>query len=73
MAVPALPLNEMTAEEKLQTIEALWQSLSGTPELIESPAWHEEELRVREAQIASGEAKFVDWEKAKSEIRRQTS
>ena len=73
MAVPVLPLNEMTAEEKLQTMEAIWQSLAANPELIESPAWHEEELRVREAQIASGEATFVDWEKTKAEIRRQTS
>jgi Putative addiction module component len=73
MAVPVLPLNEMTAEEKVRTMETIWKSLSANPEAIESPAWHEEELRVREAQIASGEAKFVDWDKAKAEIRRQTS
>jgi hypothetical protein len=63
----------MSVEEKLQTMEAIWENLSATPAAIESPAWHEEELRVREAQVESGEAKFVDWEKAKEEIRRQTS
>jgi len=42
----------MTAEEKLQTMEAIWQSLSADPEAVESPAWHDDELRVREAQIA---------------------
>lgn len=73
MAVPILPLNEMSIEKKLQTMEAIWQNLSAKPEAIESPAWHEEELRLREAQIESGETKFVDWEKAKAEIRRQTS
>jgi Putative addiction module component len=73
MAVPVLPLHEMSAEEKVQTMEAIWQSLSANPDAIESPSWHEEEVRVREAQIASGEVKFVDWEKAKAEIRRQTS
>jgi hypothetical protein len=73
MPVPILPLNEMSVEEKLQTMETIWQDLSANPEQIESPAWHEEELRVREAQIESGEAKFLDWEKAKDEIRRQTS
>jgi hypothetical protein len=56
MAVPVLPLNEMTAEEKVRTMETIWKSLSANPEAIESPAWHEEELRVREAQIVSGEA-----------------
>jgi hypothetical protein len=63
----------MSTEEKLQTIEAIWENVSANPEDIESPAWHEEELRVRESQVASGEAKFMDWEKAKQEIRRQTS
>jgi putative addiction module component (TIGR02574 family) len=73
MSVPILPLNEMSAEEKLQTMEALWQSLSADPAAVESPAWHREELRERERTIESGEAKFVDWEKAKADIRRQTS
>ena len=73
MAVPALPLDELSVEEKLQTMETIWASLSANPAAIEAPAWHEEELRVREARVASGEARFVDWEKAKEEIRRQTS
>lgn len=73
MPIPTLPLNEMSVEEKLETMETIWESLSANPEAIESPAWHEEELRVREAGVASGQAKFVDWEKAKEEIRRQTS
>ena len=73
MAIPALPLDQMTAEEKVHVMEAIWQNLSTDARSIQSPAWHEEELRIREAQIASGETKFVDWEKAKKEIRRQTS
>ena len=73
MSVPILPLNEMSVEEKLQTMEALWQSLSGDPAAIESPAWHEDELAERERKIESGEAKFVEWEKAKADIRRRTS
>jgi Putative addiction module component len=73
MPLPILPLKEMSVEEKLQTMETLWQDLSANSEQIESPAWHEEELRVREAQIGSGETGFVDWEKAKEEIRRETS
>ena len=73
MAVPILPLDEMSAEDKLQAMEALWESLSADPAAIQSPAWHEEELRERERKIASGEAKFIDWEKAKADIRRRTS
>jgi len=69
MPIPVLPLNEMSVEEKLETMETISASLSADPEAIESPAWHEEELRVREARVASGEARFIDWEKAKTEIR----
>lgn len=73
MSVPSLPLNEMSVEEKLQTMEALWQSLSADPAAIESPTWHEEELRERERKIESGEAKFTDWEKAKADLQRETA
>ena len=64
---------KLSVEEKLQTMEALWQSLSSKPDAVESPAWHEKELRDRERKVESGETKFVDWEKAKAEIRRRTS
>ena len=66
-------LPKLSVEEKLQTMEALWQSLSTDPAAIESPQWHGEVLAEREHKIESGEAKFVDWEEAKAEIRRQTS
>jgi len=49
MPISVLPLNEMSVEEKLETMETIWASLSANPEAIESPAWHEEELREREA------------------------
>jgi hypothetical protein len=42
-------------------------------ETVETPNWHEEELRMREGKIDSGEAKFIDWEQAKADIREQTS
>ena len=51
----------------------LWQSLSADPAAIESPSWHEEELAERERKIESGEAMFLEWEKAKADIRRRTS
>jgi hypothetical protein len=76
MSVPILPLNEMSVEEKLQAMDALWQSLSAEPAPkafgVESPAWHEEELRERERRIESGETKFIDSEEAKADIRRRT-
>ncbi|MGH8093341.1 MAG: addiction module protein [Chthoniobacterales bacterium] len=64
---------KLSVEEKLQTMEALWQSLSSKPQSVKSPAWHEKELCDREQKIQSGKSKFIDWEKAKADIRRRTS
>ena len=64
---------KLSVQEKVQTMEALWQSLSAEPEAVESPAWHEEKLRERERRIESGETTFIDWEEAKADIHRRTS
>jgi putative addiction module component (TIGR02574 family) len=64
---------KLSVAEKLEAMEALWQSLSSKPEGVESPAWHAQELRARENEIGSGKSKFIDWEKAKAEIRSRTS
>lgn len=73
MPMLTLPLSEMSLAEKLQAMEALWDDLSRNPDTLESPAWHEEVLRERQQRIASGEAVFLDWEHAKTDIRRRTS
>ena len=69
----ALPLSEMSVEEKLQAMEALWEDLSRNAASLESPAWHEEVLRERDRQIEAGEASFMDWEQAKAQIRNRVS
>jgi len=61
----ALPLDEMTTQEKLTAMEALWADLSKDEEAYDSPLWHREVLECREAE--SGE--LVDWEVAKQKIR----
>lgn len=72
MAVPILPLKEMSVRDKLRTIETLWESLSADPGAVASPEWHDNELRVREPRVASSEAKFVELKKSKADILLQT-
>ncbi|MCO6048106.1 addiction module protein [Aeoliella sp. ICT_H6.2] len=62
-----LPLSDMTVEEKLQEMEALWKDLSERD--YASPNWHADVLQARSAEVNSGQAKFVDWELAKKQIR----
>ena len=62
-------LETMTLPEKLRLMEALWTNLSRPEAGLESPAWHAEVLRERQARVESGEARFVDWETAKQQLR----
>jgi hypothetical protein len=68
-----LPLKEMTVREKLAVMESLWEDLSGSPESLESPPWHEGVLEERRQELAEGKARFTDWETAKAEIRKKTA
>ncbi len=72
MAV-TLPLHEMTVPEKLRVMEALWEDLSRNSDALESPKWHEAALKERKARVASGRTSYLDWERAKKEIRRRVA
>jgi Putative addiction module component len=66
-----LPLEEMTLQEKLAAMELLWDDLGRCPESVESPTWHKDILDERHQKVAEAEAHFVDWESAKTEIRKK--
>lgn len=66
-----LPLKEMTLQEKLAAMESLWEDLAGTPEAVESPAWHKDILDERQQRLAEGQSRFIDWETAKADIRKK--
>lgn len=69
----SLPLEQMTVEEKLQVMEAIWEDLSRNAQDLPPPAWHGEVLAQRQAALDAGEDGFEDWETAKEKIRRETS
>ena len=66
-------ITRLTSAERIELMNALWDSLDAQDQEIESPAWHKEELRTREEEIASGKAQFLTWEDAKADILRRTS
>ena len=59
-------ISKMSVLERLQTMEALWDSLTREPTGIKSPKWHEEILSDRQEKIESGNANFVSLEELKS-------
>ena len=64
-----LPLDQMTLEQKLRAMEALWADLSRKEQDIQSPPWHEHLLKEREERVKSGQEKFESWDGAKRELR----
>jgi len=63
-----LPLEKMSIEEKIQTMESLWDDLCKKADRLSSPAWHKDILQEREEMIKNGDDEFVDWEQAKKDI-----
>jgi hypothetical protein len=60
--------------ERLQTMELLWRSFSGSEDEVPSPDWHGEVLSERLAKVEAGEGKFLssrpDWHQAAHEKNR---
>ena len=69
--IPILPLDNMSVEDKIQTMESLWDSLLHENMEMASPNWHGNVLAEREAAIERGEIQFEDWETEKEKIRKQ--
>lgn len=68
-----LPLEKMSTEEKIQTMETIWDDLCKKADSISSPSWHEKVLNDREEGIKNGDDEFVDWKIAQKNIQKSIS
>ena len=59
-------IKKMSTIERLQSMEALWDSLLEDESEIESPKWHGEVLEERKKQMESGRTEFMTLEALKS-------
>jgi putative addiction module component (TIGR02574 family) len=66
------PLHQLSTNEKLILMEQLWTDLSNDPASIPVPAWHQEILDERIAEVQNGTAELLDWEVVKQELRKLT-
>jgi hypothetical protein len=65
----ALPLESMSVEEKILTMELIWNDLSSQISNITSPNWHKDILNEREQSVQQGIEIPIDWEIAKQNLR----
>ena len=68
-----LQIDQLSLEEKLQIMEALWEDLRSRAEDMPVPQWHKDVLDTRERMIETGEASFEDWDSAKKRIAERIS
>lgn len=68
-----LTLEKMSIEDKIRTMETIWDDLCQTAESIPSPSWHKDILDEREKAIENGEEEFIDWSEAKKQIQDKIS
>jgi hypothetical protein len=68
-----LAITRMSREEKLRTMEALWDDLTRDESEVDSPGWHGLVLRETEQLVREGKAKFSDWQVASRRIRRKAA
>jgi len=61
-------VTKMTIEEKLRTMELLWNDLCQTTD-FSSPDWHKDILDEREERLKNGEEEILDWTESKEQLR----
>ena len=59
-------LKKMSRAERLQAMEALWDSMLSENTKIDTPKWHEDMLKERKRIIANGSAKFISLAELKA-------
>lgn len=66
-----LPLERMTLADKLEAMEAIWADISRRPADLPSPDWHKAILDERRRLVAEGKLKFLDWDTAIADLRKE--
>jgi putative addiction module component (TIGR02574 family) len=69
----SLEIEQMTLEEKLRVMEALWDNLCHDEKALPVHQWQKDLLDERERLVKEGKAQFVDWETAKKRIAQRIS
>jgi len=61
-----LEIKKMSTTDRLQVMEALWNSFTEDSIEIDSPHWHEDILEERKLKIKNGNAEFISIEELKN-------
>lgn len=68
MTMPAIDIDKLAPEERLQLIEDLWESLRTQPDDVHLTPAQRAELDRRLDELDRGEAQLVPWDEVKRRI-----
>jgi len=60
--MPTSEVKKMSISERIQAMEALWESLIRHNAEIDSPQWHYDVLDQRKRKVDSGQSEFISLE-----------
>ena len=70
MTVQTIPaIEEMTAAQHIELMEALWKNMSERNVNNDPPGWHREYLADREKAIDNGEDSFISLDELEADLR----
>ena len=64
-------LKNMTIEEKLHTMELIWDDLCENAAKLDSPYWHKSTIEEREKSFLARKFRLFEWDEAKEHIRNE--
>ena len=65
-------LFQMGVSERLELVNALWDSIASEPSKLPIPAWQREELAHRDAEYLQNPGIAITWDAAQRQIRGQS-
>jgi len=73
MSPPAIEINDLNVEERLELIESLWESLVEDPSKIPVTDAQKRMLDERLDEIDAGDDAGIPWEELKARIKKRLS
>lgn len=69
MTGPAIDIDQLGVDERLDLIETIWESLSSNPNQIPVPDSHKAELDKRLDRIDAGDDAGIPWDEVLNRVR----
>lgn len=73
MPIPPPGFDELSAEEKLDYVQSLWDRIAASPEEVPVPEWHKQIISERLAAYRANPDEGRTWEQVQESIQHKLS